>query len=405
MEYNKEVVLQSTLYKMLGDRSTTFYGFVLQCLDIKFCNLISTAGISYDKRNAKFVVRINPEFFCTKPVGERCAIIQHEVMHFTHSHLIKMDFSKLESEDKTLYNIAMDMAINQYIKNLPQGCVKVQDWKLEDDSAFPLNRSFEEYYNLIKKTTTRNRARGQGEKINDNVYDKLKPFDEHDWESLTEEEKQEMLDKSKSVVERSIEKTVFNHGNDSNIPKSAKEILEQLNDKLKKFDAKNILKKAIRKNIYSYDRETTWVRRNKRYGVFAPGSKTQNIPMLNIYFDTSGSISLNEMTQFTNVIDSFIKAGCASINLVFWNDDIYLIAKHKKNKPLPEISSGGTNLEPVLKSIKKENPNLSIILTDGYYEQVNIKLNSEVIFVISKDGNSSHPMKHLGTTIELKDII
>lgn len=404
MSTERGIVLQSTIYKMLSSPSTCFYGFVLQCLDIKFSEAISTAGIYFDKNVNKFSIIINPSFFCNFPLDNRIAILHHEILHFTHNHLIRINLTNASNEEKTLYNLAMDMAINQYIKNLPEGTVNVKDWKLNENTPFPLERSAEEYYELIKKTTTQNRANGEGTKINDPIYDKVKPFDEHDWQKLSEEEKQQAMSQAKQVFERSIEKTEQQCGKDKNVPEYIKEQLKSLDTEMKKFDAKAILKNAIKRTISAMDRDSCWNRRNKRYGNLAPGSKCRDLPKLTIYCDTSGSISVNELNQFMKVIDSFTQAGASKISIVLWHDNIYSISNHKKNKKIEDIESGGTNVACVLQHIQKNTPNLSIILTDGLFSEEDYKIRSQVIFVISKGGNKNHPMAHCGKTISLEEV-
>lgn len=404
MSEERSVVLQSTIYKMLSVPSTCFYGFVLQCLDIKFSEAIPTAGIYFDKNVNKFSIIINPSFFCSLPLDNRIAILHHEILHFTHNHLIRINLTNASNEEKTLYNLAMDMAINQYIKNLPEGCVNVKDWKIDTTTPFPLERSAEEYYELIKKTTTQNRAKGEGTKINDPIYDKVKPLDEHDWQKLSEEEKQQAISQAKQVFERSIEKTEQQYGKHNNVPEYVKEQLKVLDIQMNKFNAKTILKNAIKRTVASFDRDYSWNRRNKRYGIFSPGSKCRDMPKVTIYCDTSGSISVNELNQFMKVVDSFTQAGASKITIALWHDNIYSTTSHKKNKKIEGLESGGTNVACVLQDIQKNTPNLSIILTDGCFSEEKCNIKSEVIFIISKGGVKNHPMKHLGKTLSLEEV-
>jgi predicted metal-dependent peptidase len=66
-----------------------------------------------------------------------------------------------------------------------------------------------------------------------------------------------------------------------------------------------------------------------------------------------------------------------------------------------KIESGGTAIGCVMADIKKSNPNLAIILTDGYYDSSAIMPTSEILWIISKRGNSNHPLSHIGKTILL----
>ena len=66
-----------------------------------------------------------------------------------------------------------------------------------------------------------------------------------------------------------------------------------------------------------------------------------------------------------------------------------------------DIQSGGTCLEESMRSIAKHRPDLSIVLTDGYYGNVNtqkmVGANGQFpncVYIISKEGTTDHGMKN-----------
>ena len=80
-------------------------------------------------------------------------------------------------------------------------------------------------------------------------------IDEHDWESLSEEEKKQMAEEMKGMIKRTIEKT--NYGK-SQIPDSIKDLLQEIESFIQNLDYKNILANAIKKHASTSDRAGTW---------------------------------------------------------------------------------------------------------------------------------------------------
>lgn len=399
--------IQQAIYNVLIQDA--FIGNLLQELSVRVDNRIPTAGLTFDKKAAKFNILINEDFFSKLNVKERVAVFFHELLHFTHGHLFRFE-AMGNPKDQMLKNIAADMAINQYINNLPDKCIRVSDYKMKDGSAFPLFQRIEVYFELLKQTTKpkcegQENKPGKGESINTDQVGQYQPFDEHDWDDLSEEEKERMLTEAKNILKRTIEKTYSEAGN---APSNLKELLENLEASIRKLNYKHLLKYAIKKTLASNDRAHSWNRLNKRYGAAAPGTTLAQEPFINFYFDMSGSISHMEANSFLQVIDGFLQAGSKKCNLGFWHTELYRVRKYKKNEKLTEddMGSGGTNVSCVLDHIKEKHPNLSIILTDGhFYDNVSYELTDKIIWIISKGGLKEHTYKHIGKTISLEDIV
>jgi len=415
-EESKRKALQSALWYFTTENS--FYGALLQGLDIKYSTLLPTAAIKFDKNLGNFEVLLNPNFFCNLDLEQRQAILHHEILHFTNKHLFRLPFITATPEEMRMYNIAGDMAINQYIKNIPNGCkecppredvfsgkarcenekcpgmcIDVKDWKLNNGTPFPVYKTMEEYYNLIK----------DNQKTNKKLLGNSKTLDEHIWGELSEEEKADMLKEAKELLKRTIEKTNFSG---RLIPESIKDLLEEVEGLAASINYKSILQNCLKRTVCAQDRTSTWNRPNKRYKQYAPGTKIANMPKLYIGADSSGSISHTEMNLFLQVLDGFLKNGARECLFTLWHTNVYHKEKVKLSKGLKEdvLESGGTDVSCVLSDIVKENPDLAIVLTDGYYENSDITPTSEVIFIISKGGNMNHPMKNLGKTIPLESL-
>lgn len=393
-EIDKKNALESSLYYFTN--AQPFVGGMLQELTMKYSSQVPTAGITFDKKSSEFLVYLNPNFFCGLSVKERVAVLHHEILHFTNKHLFRLPFLDVKDDQKRIYNIAGDMSINQYIPDLPFGCVDVKDWKCKVNGKvepFPILRSMEEYYELIKNNPDENKDQ----------MDKYKQFDVHDWEGMDEETKQKMLDEAKKLIKRTIEKTSYDH---SRVPEGIRDLLQELEVLAAGLNYKQILKNAIKRTVSSVERASTWKRPNRRYGVMSPGSITGNLPHLYFANDSSGSISVSEQNMYLRIMDEFLAVGSRKCTLAFWHTNMYYKKPYKKGQEIKEdvLESGGTDVGCVLRDIKESKPDLALILTDGYYDKADIEINSEVIFIISKGGNKDHPMKHVGKTILLDSL-
>lgn len=408
-EADKKKALESALYYLQSQQP--FYGSLMQEITIKYMSLIPTACITFNPKQEQYEIYLNPEFFVLGlTADERVAVLHHEILHFTNKHLFRLPFMNAKEEDRKLYNMAGDMAINQYISPLPEGCIDVKQWHYYDNNgnktAFPVYKNMESYYDLLKEEEKKE-AKGDDKKhykgkggASAEQFGKYKEFDKHDWDQLSEEDKEKMLNEAKKIIKRTIEKTQFGH---SSVPDGIKDLLEEIEGLTATLNYKNILKKAIKRTVSVAERENSWNRRNKRYGAYSPGTRVGNLPKLGMYADTSGSISHKELNEFLQIISNFLQVGTRECMLNLWHTELYYKKKYKLRQTITreDVQSGGTDIGCVMADIHKNKPDMSIVLTDGYYDTSSITPTGEVIFIISHGGNENHPMRHVGKTIPL----
>lgn len=397
----KKEYIERSIYEI--SMSNSFYSGLLQELNIRYSNKFPTACLTYDKKEDQFVIDINFDFFHSFQQINRTAILFHEILHFSHQHIFRfMAFEKPDT-DRLLMNIAADMSINQFIKGLPEDSIDVNKYKLSNGNPFPLFQTMEKYYDLLTKNKDANEEELSKYGAGSGKEGQNGPTDHHQWDELSEDEKQRMLKEAKKVLVRTIEKTSNSH---SLVPDTIKDLLEKIDLNISSLNYKKILQETVKKTLCVADRKATWNRPNKRYGVYAPGSTVGNLPKIGIYIDTSGSISYTELNQFLQVLDGFLKVGAKQCELGLWNTELYFTTKYRRASEFQEnwIQSGGTDIKDTLKHIEKQNVDLSIILTDGYFDAAKTKCKN-LLWVISENGSIEHPMKKIGKTILLKGII
>lgn len=385
-----------------------FFGAMASCMNVSISKNVPSAGVTFDKKFKKVRLLINPEWWMERTPLEQTAVLIHECEHILQKHIFDYNFLP----NKMVANMAMDIHINQRIENLPAGCLHHYNFEDKNGTVFPADRSSSEYYDLLMKEETKYRSRPQPDQAEDESYDKedthgkyktvpleqVKPFDEHDWDSLSEEEKMQI---TSDLLKRSLEKQHYSHSQDAS---TAKDILNDISVQFAELDYKKILEKAVKKSLPTKDRESTWFRPNKRYGYTAPGSKAKQAPKVDFYIDSSGSMSVEEINFAFSVVDKFLTV-VDRCKISLFHTSVYKTENYKKGKCLDksEFQIGGTDLTEVMRNICTNTADLSIIITDGYYSDVEVKpVGKKVLFLITQGGNMQHPLTRFGESVALK---
>jgi predicted metal-dependent peptidase len=433
--------LQNAIFNLT--RRQPFLGSVLQCMDITYSISIPTAGVMFSSNSRKWQMLINADFFCNKLNDlQREAVLQHELYHITHKHPIRLPFSKIDADKRQLMNVAMDMAINQYIPNLPTGCpscppfemrmqgkhctnescpgacIDVNDfWDEEDGKRVAWNKeATTEYYYLKLKQFIQDHpemqgtgGRGQGDgDVDSNGKGQNGPLDtldSHHWDSNAAEG--DMLDATEELVKRAMQKASLTM---DRLPGHVKELLSDIEARRSELNYKKLIESAIKRHASGVDRKHTWSRPSRRYGNIAPGNKNGNLPFLANFIDTSGSISIQEANDFLDIIDNFLKVGARKCTIDLWHTQVYHHTKYKFGERFnkSDFQAGGTDVSDALKKIHDRKPDLSIILTDGCFYDVDVEswmrpseTFPQVLWIISKDGTEDHPLRRIGETIKI----
>jgi predicted metal-dependent peptidase len=405
-----------------------FLGSILQVMNIRYDETIPTAGVCYNKVNKKYEMMINPYFFCRGLTHlQRRAVLLHEMMHVTFKHVF---FETPDSINKMQLNFAMDLVINQFIKDLPDFALTIDKFRTKDGKPFPANKATEIYYELLNNAETKNpnfdkskqdnKGKGDGDSQGSgsfmdsskewvDVQEMFKKkeavaFDDHDWND-SDADKQEKLEALSDLIKRTIIKSSQSY---STIPDHVKDLLKEIEVQLAKLNYKQILLSTLKKSLPAKDTRQTWKRPSRRYGKLAKGNLPALMPKIEVFIDTSGSISHEEVNEFFKITNNFLTVGVDKCNINFFHTIIYRTEKIRKGFKIEAntLESGGTDLAGVFERIKKIQPDLSIIITDGYYgglpEYDNKKM-PQMVFVISKGGNVEHPLKNHGSTVKYGD--
>jgi len=336
-----------------------YLGHFIQQFDRMITTTIPTAGVML--KNATITLAINPDFWMKMTFDEQVAVLQHECLHCLGKHLTRGK----QYSNKMRANYAMDLSINQYIQNLPKGCVLPKpEWE-----KF---REFDYYYDLLNDKDMEQFGEG---------------FDEHDWDNIPQEIAEEII---KHAANKAKQKTK------GTLPANLQSMLDKLNSS--EIDWKKLLRKYISQSIKELDVNTK-LKRNRRYGLANPGWRRESQLNLFIAVDVSGSVSDEYIKQFFSEIDIIANNRMMDLEVFEVDMQINQRFKYKKGQKITVLGRGGTDYNIFFEGIKNESPDLIIYLGDGESSPVKNKPKIPVIWGMMPD---CKPPNNWGKVVNIK---
>lgn len=370
---------------------------------------------------------INPKFFSSLTFPQRVAVLKHEVLHIVHKHLVR-----IEKHDHMVFNIASDMAINQFITPLNDHESSLI-CKLPDTAILPAKYGFknglttEEYYKLLMKNAkfvsiSRVQNKNQSgsddgkEKDGSKGSDKNKKSDKK-LQELTEEEKKsgELIDDhgvwgkgnsdkdfQEHIIKNHVKKALQHTKDYSHIPAS---LLNEIKDCLQheSVNWRAVLQFFLHRATI-INNAPTRKKPNRRFGYYFDGSKVECKLNLCVAVDTSGSITEKDIALFFYEIEK-IKALGMKITIIECDTRVQKVYEYKK-RPKAVNGGGGTSFLPVFKYIKdkmKIKPDCLIYITDLYGElKFKNVANIPTLWAITLQGDDPKKVP-FGMAIKLKD--
>lgn len=381
--YNRrffDIVEKVILYLLQGQDA--FFGqFMLSIKrEIRFDIKVPIATIP--KRDG-FNMYFNPFFFlnCTK--REMAALLKHEIYHIMNLHFerekqLKNRFSK------EAVGVALDISINQYIKDLPGYSRKLESINMEHNLNLAENRSVEEYAEEIYKSI---KSRIKKDKFNENGNE----------EFLLEMDKAHEIWDEIDIDEESInsltKKTAISAYN-KNTPEGLEKIILSYDEK-PEISWELVLKNAIPAMKSGYKK--TIVRRNRRQPerFDLRGTLPKNEAEVVVAIDISASMKDDEMKKILIEILSITHASKNKVTVIECDNEIRKVYKLRSEKDIQKRcrENGSTLFSPVFKYIRDKNMKNCILVyfTDGVGEkELEIKpFNKKTLWVICGDDELS----------------
>lgn len=364
-----------------------FYGFFLLGLRKEIVDNdhpIKTAAVG--PNGVSFTLYVNNTFWNTLSNSEQISVLKHELMHICFFHLT----DEFKADNPYNMNIAEDVSINQLITGLPGGCVTLQSLSKILGKKLEPNRGSWYYYREIEDFAKKHPDKCMlGVGVGD-----FKQIDDHTmWPSdISEAERKLYENQIKSKLK---ETEAFINKQAGHIPGELKEILEKIKNNPPVFNWRNYLRRVVGDSISS-DLQLTRMRPSKRLPD-ARGTRLKRKPNICVVIDTSGSINMNNFSDFMSEINHIYKTG-VEITIVECDTKITKICKFDKKSKFEFVGRGGTDMTDAI-SYYKEHKEFSscVIFTDGYLSKFTFSTYKNLIWIITSDGNKSQ--KFPGITV------
>ncbi len=377
-----ELVEHVILY-LLQTQDVFFGQFMLRVRRDINVNLTVPIATIPDMEN--FNMYFNPVLFLNCSKREMAALFKHEIYHIMNSHFQRE--KKLKNRfSKEAINVALDISINQYIKDLPGFSKRLNAINMEYNLSLEENRSIEEYAEEIYKSIKSRIKESKVNKDDDSKYD-IDMSKAHDlWEDIQISEED---------INNLTKKTAIS-AYTKNTPQGLEEIILAYREKAEipwQVVLKNILptvKSGYKKTITRRDR-----RQPDRLDL--RGRLPKNETELIVAIDISASINDNDMHKILMEILSITSNTKNKIIILECDNKVRNVYELKNEKDIRKRSknNGSTEFTPVFQYINDNNLRNSVLIyfTDGVGEkELSVKpINKRIIWVIS--GNEELSLK------------
>ncbi|WP_252232033.1 VWA-like domain-containing protein [Clostridium sp. ZBS15] len=340
-------------------------------------------------KRSGFNMYFNPILFLQCEKKEMSALFKHEIYHIMYSHFSRERKMK-ERLSKEAINTALDISINQYIKNLPPWSKKINSINMEYNLNLKEDRSAEEYAEEIYKSIK--------SRIKDPKIDKEESLDEINLENA--HDIWEEIDISQEDIESLTKKTAVSIC-DKNMPSDIEDIILAYSENAE-ISWQRILKNLLPSVKNGYKKTTT--RRNRRQPnrLDLRGRLPKNNSKLIVAIDISASMSDDTLHKILVEILEISKTINNDIIIIECDDTIKRVYKLRSPKDIKKRSenNGSTAFTPVFRYILENNLRNAVLIyfTDGVGEkELDIKpLNKRIIWVLI--GSEEFSLKnHYGT--------
>lgn len=310
------------------------------------------------------VIRYNPDFFAPLTIGQIAFVLAHEVLHIAFAH----GFRRMERHPLG-WNIAADYAINLLLKEA--GFEFVEGGLLDEQYK---GMSAEQIYEKLKQDQQKGKGPdgsgrqpgksggkqpsngfGSGDKVPGVGQDILDP-DVSSPEDAVE-------------AQRQIQQKVAQAANMARMAGKLSGSLERFVDEV--LNPKVPWPALLRDYMTRVTHDTeSWSRRNRRFtDIYLPARHNYRMGEIIVIGDTSGSISAEELNKVGAEVSSISDLMQPERIRVLWADTS--VAKEQVFEPgevltFEPAGGGGTDMRVPLDHAEQYDPQVVVLITDGY---------------------------------------
>ena len=304
------------VHRLLMDEP--FFAALSRRMDKRASNAIPTAGVTVTEEG-KLQMVYNPKFFAPLSDEARKDILKHEFYHIVFQHVTGgrfLSFRDMAPNERKIHNIAMDLAINGNLPNLPEGACFPGKGPFEHLEPHKTAEHYLRELRKMQKDPPEGEGNGEGNcegeggegqpgQGNGNPLDGMDSFDDHSgWDDVDDQTKQIAEERIKEFVKDAVEEANSSSRGWGSVPADCrKEIIASISTKV---DWRKVLRYFVKQSQKANKRST--VRKiNKRYPYQHPGKKATRTAKIAVAIDQSGSVSEAMLTAFFAELNTLAK--------------------------------------------------------------------------------------------------
>lgn len=301
-----------------------------------------------------FNIYYNPDFMDSLSLDEQVGVFAHECMHVALQHCLRL--LDIEDVNRELWNIASDYVVNNYLSisnfKLPKGA-------LECPTKYIKSYTEEIYKDLLNDESNK--------PVLSQSMDLMDPTFRQDSD---ESNGANNINSIKNQA-RKILGTAKSQASSKNVGGLCDEFSRAYDDLIKpKLPWERILRGYVNDTIKG---DYSWRKPNKRFMdvAYLPSICDEEVfRNANVYIDTSGSVSEDMIGKFLSEVRKLhrdlsikeMRINAFSIGIT----DTHTIGE-KWTPPKAFGSRGGTEIGEVIEDINKHRAIVSIVITDGFF--------------------------------------
>lgn len=331
--------VEKAIYELL--ETEPFYAhFFLNCELVYTRPDIPRAAASITPEGPR--IYMNREYVTRCPDLEVQWLIKHEISHILFEHCTKMTDPSL---NKGLANIAMDLAINQYLGPTPADYLTIPLVEKQSGVTLAPRETWIYYYNALKPKVEQLKKEGESHGDSHGV-------------DPAEGVSPEM---ARQYIQGAADKAI--KGSKGNLPLYLKRAYHDLQPS-QLIPWQQVLSNFVGRNTSSISRHTR-SRANRRYGLSQPGKKKKREISIGFCLDSSGSVSDSQYQKALSVVLSAIPH-CGVVYVIDADCQVQDVQKVRKGGrlKLTRVGGGGTAYQPAITKCVELNPDIIIYCGD-----------------------------------------
>lgn len=337
-------------------------------------------GPKYAAIDQKWRLYYNHDKWTTMPVEVRMGLVMHELSHVLRRHFQRAGAIGITNADAAKWNIACDLEINTWITNhrvftLPDGAL------LPSKYGLPEGLLAEEYYNKLPSPPSGKTGTPPPQDCGSGAHNQPRPWEHHG------KGRGAVDDIGQKSIEQST-KAAMSGDTTGDVPQEWSKWADTDPDH-EPISWQQEVAQAIRNVIgrkrgmvdYSYQFPN---RRQSAYGKVVMPALVAPIPNVCIVQDTSGSMSPHDLgIAYKQVTDIITTLGQP---VEFIEVDAAVHSSKRITKAKRKLTGGGgTDMGVGIDAARKLQPDLLIVLTDGYTPWPEKRPRCRVVVVITND--------------------